>query len=140
MELLTLMGSERTFPNFSESPWAWDVEGWLAEMARRNFLPSSIGNGDMWGILFHAFLMRELDQRVCVKELHQALGLPRATLSRCLKNLEIDGWISRQRSECDKRMSKVTLTDQGASLVEDWISARTDLIERRRRRIFGCFD
>jgi DNA-binding MarR family transcriptional regulator len=54
-----------------------------------------------------------------VGELGKKLHLDAGTLTPLLKNLEKNGYVTRQRSKADERVTQIKLTKKGDALKED---------------------
>jgi DNA-binding MarR family transcriptional regulator len=57
-------------------------------------------------------------------------GLQPQTLTRVLAALEANGWISRRRSEEDRREVWIELTDQGSAVLEEEVRSRRLWLEQ----------
>lgn len=63
-------------------------------------------------------------------ELSELVGTSRANMTRILRDLEEDGWISRQVSHRDGRRHVIAITDAGRAKVDDTVPRIADPIER----------
>lgn len=80
-----------------------------------------------WRILLHLYT----DGRPCPqKDLCDAAHIDPGALSRQLGTLEELGWIARATDLQDKRITNVTLTDEGRRQVETSMPRRAAFIER----------
>jgi DNA-binding MarR family transcriptional regulator len=80
-----------------------------------------------WRILLHLYT----DGRPCPqKDLCDAAHIDPGALSRQLATLEELGWIARATDLQDKRITNVTLTDEGRRQVEASMPRRAAFIER----------
>jgi DNA-binding MarR family transcriptional regulator len=80
-----------------------------------------------WRILLHLYT----DTRPCPqKDLCDAAHIDPGALSRQLGTLEELGWIARATDLQDKRITNVTLTDEGRRQVETSMPRRAAFIER----------
>ncbi|UCH09943.1 MAG: MarR family transcriptional regulator [Fidelibacterota bacterium] len=53
-----------------------------------------------------------------VSTLAQRLGLDTSTVSRIIKNMEVDGWVHRAPATNDRRVTQVTLTAGGTVIYQ----------------------
>lgn len=67
-----------------------------------------------WDILLELTAARALHERISVKSLCIASGVPSTTALRWIAELTENGWIERSKDDGDKRRSFVSLTDKGA--------------------------
>ncbi len=63
-------------------------------------------------------------------ELSEMVGTSRANMTRILKQLEADGWISREVSPRDGRRYVIAITDAGRDKVDDTVPRIAEPIER----------
>ena len=65
-----------------------------------------------------------------VRDLGEALQLEPATLSPLLKRLEVQGYVTRERSTPDERALDVALTDAGTALREQALAIPPQVVDR----------
>lgn len=53
------------------------------------------------------------------EEISERLKIDKGTTARALKKLEEQGFITREKDECDKRSNKIYLTDKAKNIQED---------------------
>ncbi len=63
--------------------------------------------------IIEATVEKSGEERVCVSELVNALPVTAQAISKCLRNLENKGCISRYADPADRRRTIVTITDSG---------------------------
>ncbi len=69
-------------------------------------------------------------QPLSQNELSTRLSLEKSTVSRLVKILERRGWLQRSRSEADRRVMQLTLTDAGQRAAEQLATARREKFDR----------
>ena len=85
----------------------------------------------MIGTLFH---LSHRDH-AGVSDLSQHLGVSNAAASQMLENLVEEGLIKRTEDPDDRRMKKITLTDQGYQVMKESVSARLGWIEELVKKL-----
>lgn len=80
-------------------------------------------------------IMKKLDQ---VDEMNQtmlqkALGIDRAAITRHLKQLELEGMVSRQKSKEDNRLTLVRLSAEGRKLMSGFNDEKEKFMEQLLR-------
>lgn len=74
----------------------------------------------------HFHVLNRIDyQAHTLTELTDVMSVSAASLSRTITVLEERGWVTRQRSEDDRRVVKIHITDEGHQILTD-IEARTE--------------
>jgi DNA-binding MarR family transcriptional regulator len=79
-----------------------------------------------WRVMLHLY---EAQEPYPQKQLGQASHMDPGALSRQLSSLEALGWIARSTDQHDKRITNVTLTQQGKQQVEQSLPKRAAFIE-----------
>jgi DNA-binding MarR family transcriptional regulator len=64
-----------------------------------------------------------------VSELARCMGLDSSTVSRHIRNLEEDRYLSRSGDPSDRRAARIGLTDRGRAVLEESIRARVAVID-----------
>jgi DNA-binding MarR family transcriptional regulator len=64
-----------------------------------------------------------------VSELAKCMGLDSSTVSRHIRNLEENGYLSRTGDPSDRRAARIGLTDRGRAVLEESIRARVAVID-----------
>ena len=76
-----------------------------------------------------------LEGRTCyVTALHKITGIPMPTVSRCVANLQSDGWLSDRRDPTDGRKRIISLSSQSLDRTPDDINRRVRWINEFRER------
>ena len=78
----------------------------------------------------HALMELSNRQSLSQNELSTRLSLEKSTVSRLVKILERRGWLQRSRSEADRRVMQLTLTDAGQRAADQLATARRKKFER----------
>ncbi len=86
----------------------------------QKLLPFEITHGECFAL----FKLKELseqkeDGKVTVSELNSLIDVSAPALSRTIKNLEGDGFISRTEDANDRRNNFLSLTDKGKNIICD---------------------
>lgn len=76
-----------------------------------------------------------LEGRICyVTALHKVTGIPMPTVSRCVANLQSDGWLSDRRDPTDGRKRIISLSSQSLERTPNDINGRIRWINDYRER------
>ena len=78
----------------------------------------------------HALMELSNGQSLSQNELSTRLSLEKSTVSRLVKILERRGWLQRSRSEADRRVMQLTLTDAGQRAADQLAIARREKFDR----------
>ncbi len=78
----------------------------------------------------HALMELSNGQSLSQNELSTRLSLEKSTVSRLVKILERRGWLQRSRSEADRRVMQLTLTDAGQRAADQLATARREKFDR----------
>lgn len=91
-----------------------DVARWslLFRETRTKFLPRSMFGEPAWDLLL-ALFVHDNGVPVAVTDLAKLAETPVSTAVRWMDYLEEKGLVRRERSDLDRRVSKVTLSDEG---------------------------
>ncbi len=81
-------------------------------------------------IVGFVFLRGQQGQDVYQKDLEEEFGIGRSSVTSVLNNLEKNGFITRQLSENDRRLKKITLTEKALHTAEAH-RRRLDAFERQ---------
>lgn len=76
-----------------------------------------------------AMMVLWAEDHISVKELGSRLRLESSTLTPLLKKLESAGYVTRERSKADERVTLITLTDKGRALEENAICVPTSMVD-----------
>ena len=83
------------------------------------------------------------EEGISAKELAVFFGLPKQHISLILEKLEKDGWVTRQRSDADRRCFRILLTETGKRYYADHLKAAYNHYVRIRKRMtdeeYICF-
>ena len=78
----------------------------------------------------HALMELSNGQLLSQNELSTRLSLEKSTVSRLVKILERREWLQRSRSEADRRVMQLTLTDAGQCAADQLATARREKFDR----------
>ena len=78
----------------------------------------------------HALMELSNGQALSQNELSIRLNLEKSTVSRLVKILERREWLQRNRSEADRRVMQLTLTNAGQRMAEQLATARRAKFDR----------
>lgn len=77
------------------------------------FLEATLAGADLSPSAVHAIIEVGSGRTTNARGLTQTLRLEKSTVSRLLKNLIADGYLTEQRDDCDTRMKRLALTERG---------------------------
>ncbi|MDF2839844.1 MAG: MarR family transcriptional regulator [Clostridia bacterium] len=101
-----------------------------ANMNQRNNFP--IRSSEMGSLIY--IYLNAGTEGVRAVELSEYFGIRKSSVSTIVDSLEKNGYISKSKSEIDKRNNPIFVTDKGAELVkeafEEYYSASNKMIDR----------
>ncbi|QPC45253.1 MarR family transcriptional regulator [Kaustia mangrovi] len=77
------------------------------------FMEATLAGADLTPSAVHAIIEVGSGRTTNARGLTQTLRLEKSTVSRLLKNLIADGYLTEQRDDCDTRMKRLALTERG---------------------------
>ncbi|WP_414832151.1 GNAT family N-acetyltransferase [Afifella sp. YEN Y35] len=77
------------------------------------FMETTLAGADLSPSAVHAIIEIGAGRATNARDLTQVLRLEKSTISRLMKNLIADGYLTEQRDDCDTRMKRLELTERG---------------------------
>ena len=75
------------------------------------------------------YIIKNQDRDIYQKDIEEAFGIRRSSVSAILTHLEKKGFIARTSVEKDGRLKKISLTNEGRKMVEDTVKLIHDFEE-----------
>jgi len=97
------------------------------ELKRSKLSNRNLFGDPSWSLLLALFLADFKREVVFVGTLSLDAGVPLSTVTRRLADLELEGFLSRQKDGADQRRTVVALGDKGRKVVRDYLAAIANL-------------
>lgn len=102
------------FPDLANYSTREIARSWmLVRNFRTEFLPRSLFGEPAWDLLVALFVWDDTGSPMAVSELAKLVDAPASTAVRWMQYLEEKGLVVRRRSDRDRRILKVSLSDEG---------------------------
>lgn len=102
------------FPDLANYSTREIARSWmLVRNLRTEFLPRSLFGEPAWDLLVALFVWDDTGSPMAVSELAKLVDAPASTAVRWMQYLEEKGLVVRRRSDRDRRILKVSLSDEG---------------------------